>query len=206
MNEVDRAHINSAIDHIKRSGEHLISTLERSNSDGRLLESVKELQSQIMSNSNIVTPAMVARRLGVAVRTAQAWAAGARRPEKPGDVVRAIIAIATRLGSGCRPASTFEPRKSAVNCRAAPLRCKPLSSSLRRRSAERHGGVRALAGANTALGATKRLVRRLSLHLSLLSGSAILADPVRRTASDTKKSVQASVGAVFLGSFEVLMS
>jgi hypothetical protein len=65
--------------------------------------------------------------------------------------------------------------------------------------AERHGGVRALTGANTALGATKRLVRRLSLHLSLLSGSAILADPVRRTASDTKKSAQARVGAVFLG-------
>ena len=142
MNEVDRVNINSAIDYIKRSGEHLISTLERSNSDGSLFESVKELQSQIMSNSNIVAPAVVACRLGLAVRTARAWAAGAtivraRRSapaQKPGDVVRAIIAIATRLGSACRPASTFEPRKSAVNCRAAPLRCKLLSSSLRRRS------------------------------------------------------------------------
>ena len=74
MNEVDRVNINSAIDYIKRSGEHLISTLERSNSDGSLFESVKELQSQIMSNSNIVVPVMVARRLGLAVQTARAWA------------------------------------------------------------------------------------------------------------------------------------
>ena len=65
MNEVDRVNINSAIDYIKRSGEHLISTLERSNSDGSLFESVKELQSQIMSNSDIVAPAMVAVRLGL---------------------------------------------------------------------------------------------------------------------------------------------
>ena len=35
------------------------------------------------------------------------------------------------LGSACRPTSTFVPRRSAVNCCAAPPRCKPLWLSLR---------------------------------------------------------------------------
>jgi hypothetical protein len=128
----------------------------------------------------IVAPAMVARRLGLAVRTARAWAAGARRPEKPGDVVRAIIAIGTRLGSACRPASI----RAQEICSELPRRAIAVQAFIvitAATLAERHGGVRALTRANTALGATKRLVRLLSLHFSLLPGSAMLGDPVRRT-------------------------
>jgi hypothetical protein len=52
--ESDRVNIQSALEHIRGSGEKLIRNLEESNCDRRLLESIKELQSQIDSESNIV--------------------------------------------------------------------------------------------------------------------------------------------------------
>lgn len=50
----DRANVQSALEHIRGSGEQLINNLERSNCDKRLLESVKELQSQLVSDGNII--------------------------------------------------------------------------------------------------------------------------------------------------------
>lgn len=50
----DRNNISEAFSHIKGSGQRLIDSLEQSNCDRRLLDSVKELQSQIDNNSNIV--------------------------------------------------------------------------------------------------------------------------------------------------------
>ena len=50
----DRDNIKSALEHICSSGDQLISNLERSNCDRRLLESVKELQEQLTSDGNIV--------------------------------------------------------------------------------------------------------------------------------------------------------
>jgi hypothetical protein len=50
----DRANISSALDHIQGSGNKLIENLENSNCDRRLLESVKELQSQLLMNTNVV--------------------------------------------------------------------------------------------------------------------------------------------------------
>lgn len=50
----DRSNVSAALEHIKGSGESLIQSLEQSNCDRRLLDSVRELQSQIESNGNIV--------------------------------------------------------------------------------------------------------------------------------------------------------
>lgn len=50
----DRSNIKAAFEHIKQSGERLINSLEKSNCDRRLLDSVKELQNQLCSESNIV--------------------------------------------------------------------------------------------------------------------------------------------------------
>jgi hypothetical protein len=46
----------------------------------------------------IVGPAIVAQRMGFALRTARAWATGARRPEKPREVARMIVAVAREAG------------------------------------------------------------------------------------------------------------
>lgn len=50
----DRSNIESALSHIVGSGEKLISNLENSNCDKRLLASVKELQSQLTADKNII--------------------------------------------------------------------------------------------------------------------------------------------------------
>jgi hypothetical protein len=50
----DRKNIKAALEHIMSSGEQLISNLENSNCDKRLLESVKELQSQLALDDNII--------------------------------------------------------------------------------------------------------------------------------------------------------
>jgi hypothetical protein len=52
--DADKDNIKSALEHIKGSGEQLVNNLENSNCDKRLLESVKELQSQLNSDGNIV--------------------------------------------------------------------------------------------------------------------------------------------------------
>jgi|GEM_PF-2200166 len=52
--EADRANIQSALEHIRGSGEQLLNNLTNSNCDRRLLESVSELQSQLISEGNVV--------------------------------------------------------------------------------------------------------------------------------------------------------
>lgn len=52
--EEDRSNISAAFDHIKGSGESLIRSLEQSNCDRRLLDSVRELHTQIEANGNVV--------------------------------------------------------------------------------------------------------------------------------------------------------
>ena len=63
--KADRANIQSALEHISGSGEQLISNLESSNCDRRLLESVKELQSQLVSDGNIVKIGLINMACGV---------------------------------------------------------------------------------------------------------------------------------------------
>lgn len=53
-NEADKSNIDSAIEHLHGSGDRLIEQLELSNCDRRLLDSVKELQSSLINNENIV--------------------------------------------------------------------------------------------------------------------------------------------------------
>jgi len=50
----DLSNISAALDHIKASGNRLIENLENSNCDRRLLDSVRELQTQLTSDSNII--------------------------------------------------------------------------------------------------------------------------------------------------------
>lgn len=61
----DRKNIKAALDHIMSSGEQLISNLENSNCDKRLLESVKELQNQLGLNDNIVKIGLTNMACGV---------------------------------------------------------------------------------------------------------------------------------------------
>jgi hypothetical protein len=63
--EADRNNIQSALEHICDSGENLLKNLENSNCDRRLLERVKELHSQITSNSNIVKVGLTNMACGV---------------------------------------------------------------------------------------------------------------------------------------------
>jgi hypothetical protein len=95
----------------------------------------------------VVGPAAVVRKLGMADRSARAWAAGQRQPENPCHVARAIVAVAHGAGLGL---ATDER-----------LRHEEICGELSRRAAavqafivvtvvmliERHGGVRALARA-----------------------------------------------------------
>jgi hypothetical protein len=75
----------------------------------------------------VVGTAAVARKMGLAERSARAWAAGERLPANPDEVARAIVAVAHETGLTSRSMNTFEPRKFAVNCRAAQLRCNASS-------------------------------------------------------------------------------
>jgi hypothetical protein len=78
----------------------------------------------------VVGPTVVARRVGLAARTARAWLAGERRPEEPGKVARMIVAVAQEAGLGLPPTSTFGPRRFAANYRAAPPRSSASSQLL----------------------------------------------------------------------------
>src|SRR5206468_3313123 len=46
----------------------------------------------------IIGPATIARRMGLAGRSVRAWAAGERRPDEPGKVAKAIVALAREAG------------------------------------------------------------------------------------------------------------
>lgn len=63
--EADRNNIQSALEHICGSGDNLLKNLENSNCDRRLLESVKELHSQLTSNGNIVKIGLTNMACGV---------------------------------------------------------------------------------------------------------------------------------------------
>ncbi|MCA6117753.1 hypothetical protein J6524_23175 [Bradyrhizobium sp. WSM 1738] len=77
--EADRANVRSALEHIRGSGEQLINNLENSNCDKRLLESVKELQSQLVSDGNIIKIGLT--NLACSVMSAQF------QPELPDAIV-----------------------------------------------------------------------------------------------------------------------
>jgi hypothetical protein len=91
-----------------------------------------------------VGPVAVARRMGFAPRTARAWASGARRPEKPREVARAIVAVAHEAGLGMQRDEHLRVEEicGELPCRTAAVqRFIPIAVEM---LAERHGGVRAL--------------------------------------------------------------
>jgi hypothetical protein len=95
----------------------------------------------------IVGPATVARKMELAERTGRAWAAGARRPENPGEVARAIVAVAHAAGLSL---PTDEHLRAEEICRELPHRAAAVQCFIAiavEMLAERHDGVRGLARA-----------------------------------------------------------
>jgi hypothetical protein len=85
--------------------------------------------------------------MGLAERTARAWAAGGRHPENPGEVARAIVAVAQDAGLGL---PTDEHLRAEEICGELPCRATAVQAFVAITAAmlaERRGGARALARA-----------------------------------------------------------
>jgi hypothetical protein len=111
-------------------------------------------ESTIKPALAIIGPAAVARKMGLAARTARAWASGERRPERPREAAQVIVAIAREAGLGF---SADEHRRAEEICgelpgRVAAVQC--LTSVMVAALAERCGGARALARAMAGEGET----------------------------------------------------
>ena len=104
-------------------------------------------ESKIKPALAVVGPTAVARKMGLAERSAQAWGAGERQPENPGKVARAIVAVAQEAGLGL---PTDEHLRAEEICRELPRRAAAVQCFIViavGMLAERYGGVRALARA-----------------------------------------------------------
>jgi hypothetical protein len=103
--------------------------------------------SKIKPALAVVGPAAVARKMGLAERSARAWAAGGCQPEQPNDVARAIVAVACEAGLGL---PTDEHLRTEEICAALPDRAAAAQCLIAVAAGmlvERYGGVRALARA-----------------------------------------------------------
>jgi hypothetical protein len=103
--------------------------------------------SKIKPALAVVGPTPVAQKMGLAERSARAWAAGERQPENPSDVARAIVAVANQAGLTLPidEHHSAEDICAELPCRAAAVQCLIVIATMR--LAERYGGVRALARA-----------------------------------------------------------
>jgi hypothetical protein len=93
----------------------------------------------------IIGPPTIARSMGLAARSVRAWAAGEHRPEEPGKVAKAIIAVAREAGLGM-PAD--EHLRAEQICAELPGRVCELQCFVSFATAmlvERFGGVRPFA-------------------------------------------------------------
>jgi hypothetical protein len=101
----------------------------------------------IKSALAVVGPAAVARKLGIAARTARAWLAGERHPENPREVARAIVAVAREAGLGLPSDEHFRAEEicGELPDRAAAVQC--FVSMMVAMLAERLCSIRALARA-----------------------------------------------------------
>jgi hypothetical protein len=104
-------------------------------------------ESAIKPALAIVGPAAVARKMGLAARTARAWASGERQPEKPGEVARAIVALARQAGLGLESAEHLRAEQICAELPGRAAAVQSLISIMATALAERCGGVRALAHA-----------------------------------------------------------
>jgi hypothetical protein len=100
----------------------------------------------------VVGPTAVARKMGLAERSARAWAAGERQPQEPGNVARAIVAVAYETGLGLPRDEHLRAEEicSELPCRAAAVQC--LIAIATGALAERQGGIRAFARAMAGQG------------------------------------------------------
>jgi hypothetical protein len=104
-------------------------------------------ESAIRPALAIVGPMAVARKMGLAARTARAWAAGAREPAEPREVARAIAAVAREAGLGLPSDEHLRAEEicSELPRRAEAVQCYiPIMAGL---LAEAYSGIRALARA-----------------------------------------------------------
>ena len=86
---------------------------------GRSTDFAEDWEGKIKPALAVVSPTAVARKMGLAERSARAWAAGARQPENPSKVARAIVAVAQEAGLGL-PAD--EHHRAEEICGDLPLR------------------------------------------------------------------------------------
>ena len=95
----------------------------------------------------VVGPTAVARKMGLAERSTRAWAAGGRHPENPGQVARAIVAVAREAGL-VFPAD--ELLRAEEICAEVPRRAASIqlfASAMVALLANRFGSLRAFARA-----------------------------------------------------------
>jgi hypothetical protein len=104
-------------------------------------------KTQIKPALAIVGGAAVTRKMGLAERSARAWAAGERQPANSGEVARAIVAVANEAGLTL-PVDEHHRAEDICRelpCRAAAVQCLIVIATTR--LAGCYGGVRALARA-----------------------------------------------------------
>jgi hypothetical protein len=104
-------------------------------------------ESTIKPALAIVGPATVARKLGLAARSARAWASGERQPEKPGKVARAIVAVAREAGLGFESDEHLRAEQICAELPGSAAAVQCFVSVMVAMLAERLSGTRALARA-----------------------------------------------------------
>jgi hypothetical protein len=95
----------------------------------------------------VVGTTAVARKMGLAERSARAWTGGEHQPEDPAKVARAIVAVAREAGLTL---PIDEHLRAEEICGELPCRATAVQAFIATTAemlAERHGGVRALARA-----------------------------------------------------------
>src|SRR5947209_18567381 len=86
----------------------------------------------------VVGPAVVARKLKLAARTARAWTARSRRPAEPRRVAQAIVAIAGEAGLALPSDENFRAEKI---CAELPWRVVAVQFSASRSRCSRSGSA-----------------------------------------------------------------
>jgi hypothetical protein len=116
---------------------------------GRSTDFAEDWEGKIKPALAVVSPTAVARNMGLAERSARAWAAGERQPENPSEVARAIVAVANGAGLGLPRDEHLRPEEvcSELPLRAAAVQCFIVIAV--EMLAKHYGGVRALARAMT---------------------------------------------------------
>jgi len=95
----------------------------------------------------VVGPTAVASKMGLAARTARAWAAGERRPEAAREVARAIVAVAREAGLGLPGDEHFRAEEICANLPGRAVMVQCFIAVAVGMLGERHGDIRALARA-----------------------------------------------------------